>query len=188
MPPNSVLRADQNPFLESFIEAADRKSGAIRTQEQWDRFVRLITARGLVLENEMLWLESIWIDQTRHATAFGHDRTSSLKLEFADFERRLLRQFGDRDAVEEETAGDEENTAAEIERLIGQMSRQCAALDATVSDWKPADEAAMDGSSLRKLLSYVESIAGAHRSNLLGADRARADSERLLALHRAPIT
>ena len=52
-------------------------------------------ARGLVLESEMLWLESVWIDQTRHATAFGHDRTASLRLEFADFERRLLRQFSD---------------------------------------------------------------------------------------------
>ena len=108
MPPRSVLRAAQNPFLESFSEAADRKSGAIRTQEQWDRFVRLLTARGLVLESEMLWLESVWIDQTRHATAFGHDRTASLRLEFADFERRLLRQFSDAGAAGEEKADEEE--------------------------------------------------------------------------------
>ena len=76
MPPHSILRAAHNPFLDSFVEAADSATGAIRSQAQWDRFVRLLVAPHVHAEQQRQKL----FGNSRipphlmgcHGTSFGH--------------------------------------------------------------------------------------------------------------------
>ena len=52
-------RGVPNPFRNCFTDAIGANGTSIRSQQQWDCFVRGLVSRGLVLEEELLWVTHV---------------------------------------------------------------------------------------------------------------------------------
>jgi hypothetical protein len=134
---------ENNQFKLAFIESAG-DGVEITTEGQWNAFVRNVLERGLVLDSELLFLESIWLNKAQHANAFGRKRP--VCITFLEFEEELLRQFTS-------------PSAAGIETEIKGMEAQVDSVAAMVDEW---DYKTMDDRDLRRVLVTTEQLADAH--------------------------
>jgi hypothetical protein len=135
------MEAD-TPFFEAFVAASDDGT-RIRTEQQWSSFTRSLVSRGLVLDSELLFLESLWLDKAADATVFG--QTRPVEVTFDDFESSLLKHFA-------------EPEDKDIDSRLINMARAGDALAEMVHQW---GDNSMDVGELRQFLGVVEDLHGA---------------------------
>jgi hypothetical protein len=95
-----------------------------------------------VLDSELLFLESLWLDKAADANVFG--QTRPVEITFADFESSLLKHFA-------------EPEDSDIDSRLINMARAGDALAEMVHQW---GDDSMDVRELRQFLGVVEDLQG----------------------------